>query len=134
MDFYQNPYLPSALAKGLPERAYWTSPTYGFMLIPRWIPSSHGCWLSREVLGGELFPELEAPAPDAQPDPMHLEAGFLSAQPSPALGIVEVARPAATFNTTMADLESIRFDVPEMAPVDCSSSDVSNNVTVSWGS
>ena len=95
---------------------------------------SHGCWLSREVLGGELFPELEAPAPDAQPDPMHLEAGFLSAQPSPALGIVEVARPAATFNTTIADLESIRFDVPEMAPVDCSSSDVSNNVTVARGS
>ncbi|KAG2633217.1 hypothetical protein PVAP13_2NG259903 [Panicum virgatum] len=36
---------------------------------------SHGCWLSREDLGGELFPELEAPAPDAQPDPMHLEGG-----------------------------------------------------------
>ncbi|KAG2583540.1 uncharacterized protein LOC120713637 isoform X1 [Panicum virgatum] len=35
VDFYQNPYLPSALAKGLPERAYWTSPTYGFMLTPR---------------------------------------------------------------------------------------------------
>jgi len=95
---------------------------------------SHGCWLSREVLGGELFPELEAPAPDAQPDPMHLEAGFLSAQPSPALGIVEVARPAVTCNTTIADLESIRFDVPEMPPVDCSSSDVSNNVTVARGS
>jgi len=65
---------------------------------------SHGCWLSREDLGGELFPELEAPAPDAQPDPMHLEAGFLSAQPRPALGIVEVARPAATFNTILSTL------------------------------
>uniref|UniRef100_A0A0A8YZU2 Disease resistance protein At4g27190-like leucine-rich repeats domain-containing protein n=1 Tax=Arundo donax TaxID=35708 RepID=A0A0A8YZU2_ARUDO len=34
-DFYQNPCLPSPLARDLPDHiAYWTSPTYGFMLIP----------------------------------------------------------------------------------------------------
>jgi len=33
----------------------------------------------------------------------------------------------------MADLESIRFDVPEMAQVVCSSPAVSNNVTVARG-
>ncbi|CAL4989228.1 unnamed protein product [Urochloa decumbens] len=34
-DCFQNPYVPSLMARGLSERrAYWTSPTYGFMLIP----------------------------------------------------------------------------------------------------
>ncbi|KAG2649712.1 uncharacterized protein LOC120655195 [Panicum virgatum] len=88
---------------------------------------SHVCWLSLDDLGVGLFPDLEVPAPGAQSDPMHLEAGMLPAQPSSVPGIDEVARSAATTNTTIADLESIRFDVPDMAPVVCSSPVVPNN-------
>ncbi|KAL6653026.1 hypothetical protein ACP70R_011951 [Stipagrostis hirtigluma subsp. patula] len=35
VDYYQNPYLQSPVARRLSERiSYWTSPTYGSMLIP----------------------------------------------------------------------------------------------------
>ena len=95
---------------------------------------SHGCWLSREDSGGALFPKFVAPTLDAQTDPMNLEAGMLSAQPSPGRCADEVVWPAAANDTAMADLESVCFDVPGMEPIACSSPAVSNNVTVARGS
>jgi len=88
-----------------------------------------GRWLSRADLGNEVFHESVSPLTDTQFDPMCLEAGILPDQPSS----VRCSDDAAAIDTTMADLESIRFDVPEMAQVVCSSPAVSNNVTVARG-
>jgi len=70
-----------------------------------------GRWLSRADLGNEVFHESVSPLTDTQFDPMCLEAGILPDQPSS----VRCNDDAAAIDTTMADLESIRFDVPEMA-------------------
>ncbi|KAG2535761.1 uncharacterized protein LOC120692501 isoform X1 [Panicum virgatum] len=88
-----------------------------------------GRWLSRADLGNEVFHESVSPLTDTQFDPMCLEAGILPDQPSS----VRCNDDAAAIDTTLADLESIRFDVPEMAQVVCSSPAVSNNVTVARG-